>query len=69
MDLIVLERCDTTQIPQTELQQAKLINAAASAFSGGGGKAMIEPMNEQAYKFKTWLNVIYDLVWKIRAFL
>ncbi len=26
-------------------------------------------MNEQAYQFKTWLNVIYDLVWKIRTFL
>ncbi|CAM4735634.1 unnamed protein product [Leuciscus chuanchicus] len=32
-----LERCDTTQIPQTELQQAKRMNAAASAFSGGKG--------------------------------
>ncbi len=68
MDLVVLGRCDTTQIPQTELQQAKRMNAAASAFSGGE-KAMVEPMNEQAYKFKTWLNVIYDLVWKFWMFL
>ncbi len=29
---------------------------------------MVEPMNEQAYQFKTWLNVKYDLVWKIRTF-
>ncbi len=35
MDLVVLERCDTAQIPQTELQQAKRMNTAA--FSGGGG--------------------------------
>ncbi len=35
----------------------------------GGEKAMVEPMNEQAYQFKTWLNVIYDIVWKIWAFL
>lgn len=68
MDLVVRERCDSTQIPQTELQQTKRMNATASAFSGGG-KAMVEPMSEQAYQFKTWLNVIYDLVWKIRMFL
>ncbi len=30
---------------------------------------MVKPMNEQAYQLKTWLNVIYDLVWKIRTFL
>ncbi len=59
MDLVVLERCDTAQIPQTELQQAKRMNTAASTFSGGA-KAMVEPMNEQAYQFKTWLHLIYD---------
>ncbi len=26
-------------------------------------------MVEQAYQFKTWLNVIHDLVWKIQTFL
>ena len=34
-----------------------------------GEKAMVEPTNEGAYQFKTWLNEIYDPVWKIRTFL